>query len=154
NSDLANDAIRWLHQHDAVAPDQPFFLYFATGATHAPHHVPAEWVAKYKGKFDQGWDKLRQESFARQKQLGVIPATAELTPRPQELPAWDSLSTDQKKLLAHQMEVYAGFLAQTDFEVGRVLHAVEEEGHAGNTLVLYIPGDNGASAEGGIEGTD
>jgi arylsulfatase A-like enzyme len=150
--DLANDAIRWLHTHDAVAPDKPFYLYFATGATHTPHHVPKEWVAKYKGQFNQGWDKLREETFARQKKLGVIPADAELTARPKELPAWDSLSADQKKLLAHQMEVYAGFLAQTDYEVGRVLQAIKDEGKSDNTLVLYIVGDNGASGEGGLTG--
>jgi arylsulfatase A-like enzyme len=154
SADIANEAIRWLHQHDAVAPDKPFFLYFATSATHSPHHVPAEWIAKYKGKFDQGWDKVREESFARQKQLGVIPANADLTPRPAELPAWDSLSADQKKLLAHQMEVYAGFLAHTDYEVGRVIQAVHDEGRADDTLILYIPGDNGASGEGGLDGTD
>jgi arylsulfatase len=152
--DLANDAIKWLHQHDAVAPDKPFFLYFATGATHTPHHVPQEWVDKYKGKFDQGWDKLREETFARQKALGVIPANAELTPRPAELPAWDSLSAEQKKLLAHEAEVYAGFLEQTDHEVGRVIEAIKEEGKGDNTLILYIVGDNGASGEGGLEGTD
>jgi arylsulfatase len=153
-SDLANDAIRWLHQHDAVAPDKPFFLYFATGATHTPHHAPQEWIDKYKGKFDQGWDKLREETFARQKQLGVIPANAELTTRPAELPAWDSLDADQKKLLARQAEVAAGFLAHTDFEVGRVLKAIEDEGQADTTLVFYIVGDNGASAEGGLSGID
>jgi len=153
-SDLANDAIKWLHQHDAVAPDKPFFLYFATGATHAPHHVPQEWIDKYKGHFDQGWDKLREETFARQKALGVIPANAELTPRPAELPAWDSLSPEQKTLLAHEAEVYAGYLAHTDHEVGRLVDAIHEEGQGDNTLVLYIVGDNGASAEGGLDGQD
>jgi arylsulfatase len=153
-SDLANDAIHWLHQHDAIAPEKPFFLYFATGATHSPHHAPRQWIDRYKGKFDQGWDKLREETFARQKKLGVIPANAELTPRPKELPAWDSLDADQKKLLARQAEVAAGFLAHTDNEVGRVLKAIENEGQAENTLVLYIVGDNGASAESGLAGTD
>ena len=152
--DLANDAIHWLHEHDAVAPEQPFFLYFATGAIHAPHHVPADWIAKYKGKFDQGWDKLREETFARQKQLGVIPATAELTARPSSLPAWDSLPADEKKLFTRQAEVYAAYLAYTDYEVGRVLDAVKEEGQSDNTLVLYIVGDNGPSAEGGLEGSE
>ena len=154
NVDLANDAIRWLHQHDAVAPGRPFFLYYATGATHTPHHVPADWIARYQGKFDQGWDKLREETFAREKQRGVIPANAELTPRPKELPAWDSLSVDEKKLLARQMEVYAAFLAQTDYEVGRVIQAVRDEGLADNTLILYVVGDNGASGEGGLNGVD
>jgi arylsulfatase A-like enzyme len=153
-TDLANDAIRWLHQHDAVVPDKPFFLYFATGATHGPHHVPKEWIERYKGKFDQGWDNLREVTYAREKQLGVIPANAELTPRPAELPAWDSLSADEKRLFARQMEVYAGFLAHTDHEVGRVLRAIEDEGKADNTLVLYIVGDNGADAGGGRTGSD
>lgn len=153
-TDLTNDAIRWLHQHDAVAPDKPFFLYFATGATHKPHHVAQSWIAKYKGRFDQGWDRLREETFKRQKALGVIPANAELTPRPKEIPAWDSLTPDEKKLLAHQMEVYAGFMEQTDHEVGRLLQTVRDEGQWDNTLVLYIVGDNGASAEGGLLGSD
>ena len=153
-SDLANDATRWVQQHDAVAPQKPFFLYFATGATHEPHQVPQEWIDKYKGKFDQGWDKLREETFARQKEFGIIPANAELTPRPKELPAWDSLTADQKKLLSHQMEVYAGFLAHTDYEIGRLLHNIKADGHNEDTIVFYIPGDNGASAEGGIEGHD
>jgi arylsulfatase len=153
-TDLTDDAIRWLHNHDAVAPDKPFFLYFATGATHKPHHVAPQWIAKYKGKFDGGWDKLRAESFARQRAMGVIPANAELTPRPKELPAWDSLSPDQKKLMARQAEVYAGFMEQTDYEVGRLVQAVRDEGQWDNTLVLYIVGDNGASAEGGLEGDD
>jgi arylsulfatase len=152
-TDLSNDAITWLHQHDALAPDKPFFLYYAAGATHSPHHAPQDWVDKYRGRFDQGWDKLREETFLRQKKLGVIPANAELTPRPKELPAWDSLTAEQKKLLSGQAEVFAGFLAHTDYEIGRVLHAIEEEGQADNTLVLYIVGDNGASAEGGLEGS-
>ena len=152
-TDLTNDAIRWLHQHDALAPEKPFFLYFAPGATHSPHHAPQEWVDRYRGKFDQGWDRLREETFARQKQLGVIPANAELTPRPKELPAWDSLTAEQQRLLARQAEAFAGFMAHTDFEVGRLFRAIEEEGQADNTLVLYIVGDNGASAEGGLEGS-
>jgi len=153
-TDLVDDAIRWVHRHDALASDKPFFLYFATGATHVPHHVPAEWIAKYKGKFDEGWDAIRERSFARQKELGVIPANAELTPRPKEIPAWDSLTADQKKLLAHQMEVYAGFLSHTDYEVGRLLAGIRADGHNEDTIVFYIPGDNGASAEGGFEGRD
>ena len=153
-TDITNDAITWLHRHDAVASDQPFFIYYATGATHTPHQVPQKWIDMYKGKFDQGWDALRQAAFDRQKSLGVIPANAELTPRPAGLPAWDSLTPDQKKLLAHQMEVYAGFLAQTDYEIGRMLDAIRDEGQADNTVVMEIVGDNGASAEGGLEGTD
>jgi len=152
--DLVNDAIGWLHRHDAVAPQRPFFLYFATGATHAPHQVPAEWVAKYKGKFSQGWDKLREETFARQKALGVIPANAELTPRPAQIPAWDSLPAGERELLARQQEVYAAYLEQTDHEVGRLLQAVKEEGQADNTLILYIVGDNGGDAAAGLSGTE
>jgi arylsulfatase A-like enzyme len=153
-TDITNDAIHWIHQHEAIVPDKPFFIYFAPGATHAPLHVPKEWIVKYKGKFDQGWDKLREETFARQKKLGVIPAEAELTPRPAEFPAWDSLTPEVKKLLARQMEVYAGFLEQTDHEVGRLLGEIHKIGKADNTLVLYLVGDNGASGEGGMEGSD
>jgi arylsulfatase A-like enzyme len=153
-TDMSDEAIKWLHAHDAVAPDKPFFLYYAPGAVHTPLQTPKEWIAKYKGKFDQGWDKIREETFARQKKLGVIPANAELTPRPEGLPAWDSLSADEKKLLAHQAEVFAGFAAQTDYEVGRVLQAIHEEGKSSNTLVFEIFGDNGGSAEGGLQGTD
>ncbi|HMK88838.1 MAG TPA: sulfatase-like hydrolase/transferase [Methylocystis sp.] len=153
-SDLVDDAVKWLHNHEALAPEKPFFLYFATGATHAPHHVPKEWIDKYKGRFDEGWDKAREDWFKRQKELGVIPANAELTPRPEGLPAWASLSADQKKLYAHQMEVYAGFLSHTDHEIGRLLQALADEGRARDTLVLYIVGDNGGSAEGGLNGSD
>jgi len=151
-TDIVDDSIKWLHTHEAAAPNKPFFLYLAPGATHAPLHVQPEWIVKYKGKFDQGWDKLREETFTRQKQLGVIPADAELTPRPKELPAWDSLTSDQKRIYAHQAEVYAAFLEQTDYEVGRLLKEVQAGPHADNTLILYIVGDNGASAEGGLEG--
>ena len=151
-TDLADEAIRWLHQNDASAPERPFFLYFAPGAVHAPLHVAKEWIDKYRGKFDQGWDKLREETLARQKKLGVIPADTKLTPRPPELPAWNSLNPEQKKLMARQAEVYAGFLEHTDHEVGRVLQAIEDEGKSDNTLVLYIAGDNGASGEGGLAG--
>jgi arylsulfatase len=153
-TDITNEAINWLHQHDAVASNKPFFIYYATGATHTPHQVPQKWIDLYKGKFDRGWDVIRQEAFGRQKKLGVIPANAELTPRPDGLPAWDSLTPQQKKLLAHQAEVYAGFAAQTDYEIGRLLDAIREEGQADNTVVLEVFGDNGASAEGGLEGTD
>jgi len=154
STDITNEAIDWLHQHDAVAKEKPFFIYYATGATHTPHHVAKHWVDKYKGKFDRGWDVVRQEAFDQQKKLGVIPVNAELTPRPSGLPAWDSLNAEQKRLLAHQAEVYAGFTEQTDYEVGRLLDAIREEGQADNTVVLEIFGDNGASAEGGLEGTD
>jgi len=153
-TDITDNAINWLHQHDAVANDKPFFIYYATGATHTPHHVDKRWIEKYKGKFDGGWDAIRKEVFERQKKLGIIPANAEFTPRPDSLPDWDSLTPKQKNLFAHEAEVYAGFLEQTDYEVGRLLHAIKEEGKEDNTLVFAIIGDNGASAEGGLEGTD
>lgn len=152
-ADLVDHAIAWIRNQQSIAPEKPIFAYLATGATHAPHHAPREWIDKYKGKFDQGWDKLRQESFARQKQLGVIPANAQLTPRPQELPAWDSLSAEQQKLYAHMAEVFAGFLGHTDYEVGRLINAIDQLGELDNTLVIYVVGDNGASAEGGLTGS-
>lgn len=145
---LADRAIDWLRGVHSQAPDRPFFLYFATGASHAPHQVPKSWADRYAGQFDAGWDALREATFARQKQLGVIPADAVLTPRPDALPAWDSLDPDVRKLYARQMEVYAGFQEATDFEVGRVLDAIDALGARENTLVVYIFGDNGASLEG------
>ncbi|MDF5739811.1 MULTISPECIES: arylsulfatase [unclassified Nostoc] len=151
--DLVDHAIAWIRNQQSIAPDKPFFTYLATGATHAPHHAPKTWIDKYKGKFDQGWDKLREEIFARQKQLGVIPANAQLTPRPQELPAWDSLSIEQQKLYAHMAEVFGGFLGHTDDQIGRLIDAVAQLGELDNTLVIYVVGDNGASAEGGLTGT-
>jgi arylsulfatase A-like enzyme len=146
--DMTDKAIRWIRQQKALMGDKPFFVYFAPGATHAPHHVPEEWSAKYKGKFDQGWDALREETFARQKELGVIPSDAELTARPEEIPAWDDIPDDLKPVLARQMEVYAGFLEHTDHHVGRLVDALEDLGILEDTLVYYINGDNGASAEG------
>jgi len=154
NVDLANDAIRWLHQHEALVPEKPFFLYYATGGTHSPHQVPQEWIDKFRGRFDEGYDVLRRRIYENEKAKGTIPANADISPRPAELPSWDSLPSDEKKLLAHQMEVYAAFLAQTDHEVGRVLQTIKDEGHAGNTLVLYIIGDNGATEEGSPLGND
>ncbi|WNZ27052.1 arylsulfatase [Leptolyngbya sp. NK1-12] len=151
--DLVDHAIGWIRTQQSIAPDKPFFAYFATGATHAPHHAPKAWIDRYQGKFDQGWDKLRQDIFARQKQLGVIPANAQLTPRPPEFPAWDSLSASEQKLYVRQAEVFAGFTAYTDAEVGRLIDAIEQLGELDNTLVLYIAGDNGASAEGGLTGS-
>ena len=153
-ADLADQANRWLNVHDAVYPDKPFFLWFAPGGTHWPQHVPKEWIAKYLGKFDQGWDKLREETFARQKKQGVIPANAVLTPRPPELPAWDSLPANQKKLLARQAEISAAYLAYTDYQVGRVLSTIREEGQADNTVVFYIVGDNGAALNANLLGND
>jgi arylsulfatase A-like enzyme len=153
-TDMTDEAIRWLHQQEAAAPDKPFFLYYAPGATHTPHQVPASWIKRYKGKFDAGWDQLRAETFQRQKQLGVIPSNAELTPRPDGLPAWNTLTPDEQKLLAHQAEVYAAFTEQTDYEIGRLLQAIEDSGKSSNTLVIEIFGDNGASAEGSPDGYD
>ncbi len=151
--DLADKAIAYIRQQKALMPDKPFFVYFAPGATHAPHHVAPEWWEKYRGKFDQGWDKLREETFAQQKQLGVIPPDAELTPRPAEIPAWDDMPDELKPVLARQMEVYAGFLEHTDHHVGRVIDAIEDLEILDDTLIYYIIGDNGASAEGTINGT-
>jgi arylsulfatase A-like enzyme len=146
--DMTDKAIKWIRQQKALMPDKPFFVYFAPGATHAPHHVPEEWSAKYEGKFDQGWDKLREETFARQKQLGVIPPEAELTARPAEIPAWDDIPDELKPVLSRQMEVYAGFLEHTDHYIGRLVDALGDLGILQDTLVYYIVGDNGASAEG------
>lgn len=153
-TDLVDDAVVWVDRQRSIDPGKPFFLYFATGATHAPLHVPKDWIERYRGQFDQGWDKLREETFARQKKLGVIPADAELTPRPKELPAWDSLNADQKRLYTRQMEVYAAFLSHTDHEVTRLLDAVRKSGAGDNTLVLYVVGDNGGSAEGTLDGSE
>lgn len=146
--DMTNKAVKWMRQQKALMPDKPFFMYFAPGATHAPHHVPKEWIGKYKGKFDQGWDKLREETFARQKKLGVIPADAVLTKRPDEIPAWDQMPAALKPILMREMEVYAGFLEHTDHHVGRLLDTLKELEVLDDTLVYYIFGDNGASAEG------
>lgn len=152
-SDLADKSIAWVRQVKSISPDRPFLLYVAPGATHAPHHAPKEWIDKFKGKFDMGWDQYREETFARQKELGVIPPEAKLTKRPEGLPAWDSLNADQKRLYARMMEVFAGYGASVDFEMGRVIDAVKQLPGADNTLFIYIAGDNGASAEGGLEGT-
>jgi arylsulfatase A-like enzyme len=146
--DMTDQAIDWVKQQKALMPDKPFFVYFAPGATHAPHHVPTEWSDKYKGAFDDGWDALRERSFAKQKELGVIPADAELTQRPDEIPAWDDMPDDLKPVLARQMEVYAGFLEHTDHHVGRLVDALAELEILERTLVYYVIGDNGASAEG------
>jgi len=148
NDAMAEQSISWIRDQKAQAPDKPFFLYFSTGATHAPHQVPKEWSDRYKGKFDQGWDKLREETFARQRQLGVIPANAKLTPRDPAFPPWDRVPPAEKKLYARQMEVYAGYQENTDHAVGRVLQAIEQMGLRENTPVIYIFGDNGASMEG------
>jgi arylsulfatase len=151
-TDMTNQAIRWMQYQKSLTPDKPFFIYFAPGATHAPHHVPKEWIAKYKGKFDQGWDKLREETLARQIKLGVVPAGTKLAPKPEAIKDWATLSPDEKKLFARQMEVFAGFGEYTDTEIGRLIQAIEATGQLDNTLVFYIVGDNGASAEGGMVG--
>src|SRR6478609_1608252 len=150
--DLTDRAIGWVKTQKALAPEKPFFVYFAPGATHAPHHVPLEWADKYKGQFADGWDALRESTFELQKQRGVVAADAELTPRPDAIPAWDDMDEELKPVLERQMEVYAGFLEHTDFHVGRLLDAVEDVGALDNTLVYYIIGDNGASAEGTMNG--
>lgn len=152
NENLADKAIEYIHQEKSVTPERPFFIYYAPGATHAPHHVPEAWIAKFKGQFDQGWDKYREETFQRQLRLGVIPAGTKLTPRPAEIPAWDTLTPDQKKVEARLMEVFAAFTAQTDYEVGRVIDAVRDVGQSDNTLILWQIGDNGASMEGTLNG--
>jgi len=152
-TDMTDRAIAWARQQVALTPDKPFLMYFATGGTHAPHQVPKEWADKYKGKFDQGWDRLREETFARQKALGVIPPEAKLTPRHDVIPAWDDMDAKLKPVLARQMENYAGFLEHTDHHVGLLVDALEELGIMENTLIYYIIGDNGASAEGTLQGT-
>jgi arylsulfatase A-like enzyme len=151
-TDMTNQAIRWIRAQQSLTPDKPFFTYFATGATHAPHHVPKEWIAKFKGRFDGGWDRYREETFARQKQLGIIPANTKLAKKPADIKDWDQLGADEKRLFARQMEVFAAFAAHTDHEIGRVVSALEAMGELDNTLVLYLVGDNGASAEGGMDG--
>ncbi|XTP33180.1 arylsulfatase [Mycobacterium sp. TJFP1] len=146
--DLADRAITWVRQQQALTPDKPFFMYFAPGATHAPHHVPKQWSDKYKGKFDDGWDVLRENMLDKQKALGVVPEDAQLTARHDEIPAWDDMPDLLKPVLARQMEIYAGFLEQTDHEIGRLVDAIDDLGALDNTLIYYIIGDNGASAEG------
>ncbi len=148
NDSLADEAVQLIRQQKSVAPDRPMFLYFAPGATHAPHHVPGAWMDKFKGQFDQGWDKYREETYQRQLKLGVIPADAKLTPRPREMPAYDTLTPDQKRIAARLMEAFAGFTAQTDYEIGRILDALEQTGQLDNTLVMCLIGDNGSSLEG------
>lgn len=150
--DLADHAISWIRAQKALAPDRPFFVYFAPGATHAPHHVPPEWADKYKGAFADGWDAQRERTFARQKEVGAIPADAELTPRHAEIPAWDDMPEELKPVLEREMEVYAGFLEHTDHHVGRIVDVIDDLGVLDDTLIFYIVGDNGASAEGTVNG--
>ena len=151
-TDMTNNAISWMRFQQALTPDRPFFMYFATGAAHAPHHAPKEWINKYKGKFDDGWDRLRQQTLDRQKQLGLIPQNVKLAPKPADISDWEALSADEKKLFARQMEAYAGFSEHTDHEIGRLVSAIEDLGEMDNTLFLYVVGDNGASAEGQMNG--
>jgi arylsulfatase A-like enzyme len=151
--DMTDKAINWIGQEKALMPDKPFFVYFAPGATHAPHHVPKEWADKYKGKFDQGWDKLREETFARQKKLGVIPPDCQLTQRHKEIPSWDEMPAALKPVLIRQMEIYAGFLEYADYHIGRLVDSLKKLNLLDGTLIYYIIGDNGASAEGTLQGT-
>ncbi len=151
--DMTDRTVEWIRQQKALLPDKPFFVYYAPGATHAPHHVPKEWSDKYKGKFDLGWDRLRERIFARQKEIGVIPPDAELTARPDDIPAWDAMPAALKPVLARQMEVYAGFLEHTDHHFGRVIDALSDLDILDDTLIFVMIGDNGASAEGQPNGT-
>jgi arylsulfatase len=150
--DMANKAINWIRMQKTVAPNKPFLVYYAPGTAHAPHHAPKEWIEKFKGKFDQGWDKQREMTFAKQKEMGIIPANAKLTARSPGIEAWDSFDADHKKVFARMMEVYAGALAHADNEIGRVVDSIEALGELDNTLIIYIQGDNGASAEGSQQG--
>lgn len=150
---LANEAIHWLHQQQATSAGKPFFLYYATGTGHAPHQAPTDWIDRFRGKFDQGWDEAREETFARQKKLGIIPANSVLTPRPQSIPAWSSLTSGQQREYARYMEVFAGMVAYQDFQIGRLLDELRRMGQLDNTVIFFIEGDNGASGEGGPTGT-
>jgi arylsulfatase len=153
-TDMADNAIEYLNQLNELDPKKPFFMYYAPGGTHAPHHPTQEWIDKFKGKFDMGWNQLREEIFANQKRLGVVPQDAQLTPWPDDLlKRWDDLSADEKKLFERQMEVYAAYLAYTDYEIGRVIQTIDDMGKLDNTLIIYISGDNGSSAEGSPNGT-
>ncbi|MBM4220937.1 MAG: arylsulfatase, partial [Gammaproteobacteria bacterium] len=151
-TDMTDQAVDWIGYQKALTPDKPFFVYFAPGATHAPHHVPKDWIAKWKGRFDQGWDAARQETLARQIAMGIVPKGTVLAPKPPAIPDWAKLSADERRLFAHQAEVFAAFLDYTDHEIGRMLDAVRATGQMDSTLVFYIAGDNGASAEGGSVG--
>jgi arylsulfatase len=151
-TDMTTQAISWMQAQQSLTPDKPFFMYFATGATHAPHHAPKEWIEKYRGQFDTGWDKLREQTLARQIELGVVPPGTKLAPKPEAIKDWDQLTKDEQRLFARQMEVFAGFASHTDNEVGRLVESLEEMGELDNTLIVYLVGDNGSSAEGGMLG--
>jgi arylsulfatase A-like enzyme len=150
--DMTNQAISWVRYQQALSPDKPFFMYYAPGATHAPHHVPKEWIEKYKGKFDEGWDKIRELTLERQIKMGIVPEGTKLAPKSADIKDWETLSADEKKLFTRQMEVYAGFAEQTDYEAGRLISAIEKLGVLDNTVIIFIAGDNGASAEGTMNG--
>ena len=150
--DMTDQAINWMRAQQSLTPDKPFFMYFATGAVHAPHHVPQEWISKFSGSFDDGWDAVRQASFERQKRQGVIPPSTQLPPRPADIKAWEALSENERRLFRRQAEVFAGFVAHTDHHVGRLVQSIVEIGEMDNTLIFYIAGDNGTSAEGGMVG--
>lgn len=152
-TDMTNQAITWVRFQQALTPDKPFFVYFATGATHAPHQVPADWVDRYKGQFDEGWDVYREQTLARQIELGVVPPGTKLASKPADIEDWDTLSADEQRLYALQMEVFAAFAEHTDHEVGRLVDTIDAMGELDNTLFIYIFGDNGSSAEGGLTGT-
>lgn len=152
-TDMTNQAINWMRFQQSLTPDKPFFVYFATGATHAPHHVPKDWIASYKGQFDEGWDKYREKTLAQQIEQGVVPKGTKLSSKPDDIKDWDKLSANEQKLYARQMEVFAAFASHTDNEVGRLTKAIEDLGEMDNTLFMYVFGDNGASAEGGLTGT-
>ncbi len=151
-TDMTDHAIAWMNTQQSLTPDKPFYMYFATGATHAPHHAPKSFIEKYRGKFSQGWDRVREETLARQKKLGVVPQNTVLAPKPEAIKDWKELAADEKRLFERQMEVFAGFGEHTDYEVGRLVAALEERGELDNTLFFYIVGDNGSSAEGGMIG--
>lgn len=150
--DIADHAIGWLQRQQASAPGKPFFMYYASGAAHTPHQAPQEWLDKYKGRFDQGWDKVREETFRRQKAMGLIPKDSVLSPRPESLPAWDSLDAQHRKVYARLMEAYAATVAYADHETGRLIQSLKDNGQYDNTMIVYIEGDNGSSAEGGLDG--
>ncbi len=152
-TDMTDEAINWMKFQKALVPEKPFFMYFATGATHAPHHAPKSYIDKYKGQFDDGWDALREQTLARQKKMGIVPQNAKLPPKPEGLLDWESLSEEEKQVFTTQMETFAGFTEHTDYEIGRLINSVEEIGQLENTIIVYIMGDNGSSAEGGIIGT-
>ncbi|OYY32053.1 MAG: arylsulfatase [Sulfurovum sp. 16-42-52] len=151
-TDMTNQTIAWIKLQKALAPQKPFFVYFAPGATHAPHQVPQEWIAKQKGKFDKGWDVIREETLKRQIAQGIVPPETKLAPKPKAIPDWNTLSVDEKKLYARQAEVFAAFLEMTDYEIGRVNKTIDELGQSDNTLTIFVYGDNGTSAEGGRNG--